>query len=290
MATIAITGITGTVGRQVAELFEAEGRQLIALARTPSNAGEWGCVVLRRFDYDDPTSYDTAFNGVDKLLVIANKADGGILQSLQRAKELGVAHVVVLSGVSAEKTPLMPLAQVEKVLYQTHVPFTCLRLNWFMQNFSGLFANEIRDEELLALPAGDAKTSFVDTRDIAEVVATILKCEDDFYFNKAFPITGSTPFDHYAVAEMIATASGREVHYRPLNDEEGYLKFCDMGFDQDSAAIMVQLYRGVRNGITEITSPWVENILGRPPRSFASFVQEFKKVWTSEHTEVNSKV
>jgi uncharacterized protein YbjT (DUF2867 family) len=49
-----------------------------------------------------------------------------------------------------------------------------LRANFFMQNLSGTHREEIRDYNMIHLPVGRDKTSFIDVWDIAAVASKAL--------------------------------------------------------------------------------------------------------------------
>ena len=62
----------------------------------------------------------------------------------------------------------------EKIIQESGIPYTFLRPSAFMQNFVTQFGNTIRTQKVFYVPAGDAKMSFVDTRDIAAISSKIL--------------------------------------------------------------------------------------------------------------------
>jgi uncharacterized protein YbjT (DUF2867 family) len=62
----------------------------------------------------------------------------------------------------------------EKIIEDSEIPYTFLRPPAFMQNFVTQFSHTIKIQNAFYVPAGDAKTSFVDARDIAAVTAMML--------------------------------------------------------------------------------------------------------------------
>ena len=54
----------------------------------------------------------------------------------------------------------------EKIIQESGIPYTFLRPSAFMQNFVTQFGYTIRAQNVFYVPAGNAKMSFVDTRDI----------------------------------------------------------------------------------------------------------------------------
>lgn len=54
------------------------------------------------------------------------------------------------------------------------LPHTFIRPSFFMQNLSTTHREDICQRNDLFIPAGNAKTSFIDTADIAAVAAKVL--------------------------------------------------------------------------------------------------------------------
>ena len=66
------------------------------------------------------------------------------------------------------------LGSEEEIIKESGIPYTFLHPPAFMQNFITQFGHTIRTQSAFYAPAGDAKMSFVDTRDIAAVAARVL--------------------------------------------------------------------------------------------------------------------
>ena len=101
--SVLVTGATGTIGREVVRALASRGETPIALVRDPERARALFpglSVVLRRFDYDDPTSFD-AFEGGTALFSVTPLDPEPVEASrraLEAARSRGVAHVVRLSS------------------------------------------------------------------------------------------------------------------------------------------------------------------------------------------------
>ena len=80
------------------------------------------------------------------------------------------------------------------------MPWTILRPNFFMENFSsGIFAAMIKDQGGIFLAGGDGRTSFISTSDIAEVAAVVFESGGR---GSVFNLTGPEALDHTEVAAM----------------------------------------------------------------------------------------
>jgi len=70
---IAITGVTGQLGRQVVSQLQSKvgAESIVALARTPGKAASLG-VPVREADYDKPETLEKALAGVEAVLLISS--------------------------------------------------------------------------------------------------------------------------------------------------------------------------------------------------------------------------
>lgn len=119
-----------------------------------------------------------AFDGVDRLFLVRPPAISDtrrhVNPAIDAARPAGVRHVVLLSLLGAEKNPILPHRRIEQHLEAAGPAWTFLRAGFVMQNLSTTHRPEIRDEGVIAVPAGRGKTSFVDARDIAAAGAIVL--------------------------------------------------------------------------------------------------------------------
>ena len=77
----------------------------------------------------------------------------------------------------------------EKIKEESGIPFTLLRPPAFMQNFINQFGYTIRTHNTFYVPAGDAKLSFIDARDVAAVAVKALTGDSQQHMGKAYAIT-----------------------------------------------------------------------------------------------------
>ncbi len=86
------------------------------------------------------------------------------------AKLAGVRHIVLISAFGVNHNEQAPMRIVEHLVIDSGLPYTILRPNFFMENFSaGFLASSIRKQHAIYLAAGDGKTSFISVEDIAAV-------------------------------------------------------------------------------------------------------------------------
>src|SRR5215217_2046006 len=104
-----VTGAGGQLGRRVVELLLDAGADVIATTRDPSKLADLAArgAEVRHADFDDPTSLDVAFAGVDRLLLISTDALDApgrrIAQhhaAIAAAQRAGVKHLAYTSAPS----------------------------------------------------------------------------------------------------------------------------------------------------------------------------------------------
>ena len=136
---------------------------------------------------------------------------------IDRARALGVGHIVLNSALGVDADENAPLRRIERHLMASGAGYTILRPNFFMENFTtGFLAPMIRQGEIY-LAAGDGRTSFISTADIAAVAAEAFA---GGHQGREYNLTGPEALDHTEVAQLISQASGRTITYHAISEEE----------------------------------------------------------------------
>ncbi len=78
MSAIAVTGASGNLGRQVAELLLDRGEHPVLLTRSPSSLDDLAArgADVRHGDFSDSKCMQDALAGVDRLLLISTDVVG----------------------------------------------------------------------------------------------------------------------------------------------------------------------------------------------------------------------
>jgi len=279
--TILVTGATGNLGRAAVEALAARGFRVKAAARHPEKLAAREGVEAVALDYEAPSTFDGALAGVDGLFLVAPPMDpeapAKLLPLLAKAKSTGVKHIVFTSAFGVDQNEQAPLRVIERALMNSGVRYTVLRPNFFMENFStGFAAPMIKQNAGIFLAAADAKTSFITTRDIADVAAVAFAAQ---HYGKEYNLTGPEALDHTQVAAMITQAIGREVAYHALSEEAMLQGARDNGMPEPAVQYMAVLYAVVRAGYMAVVTDGVEKVTGHKPVSFAEFVKDNSACW-----------
>ncbi|MBD7958120.1 NmrA family NAD(P)-binding protein [Microbacterium sp. Sa4CUA7] len=100
-------------------------------------------------------------------------------------------------------------------------PYTFLRPNFFMQNLSTTYRDDIRYRDEIYVPAGHAFTAFIDARDIGAVAAAVFR-DPDRHVGKAYTLSGEQTLTYRSVARILTRVLGRTIRY-PRPSEADYL-------------------------------------------------------------------
>lgn len=263
-----VLGATGKTGRQVVRSLSARNGVDV---RAASRSGEV------RFDWDDPSSWAPAATGADAVyLVDSQQSDAA--QSMSEfvaiAERSGVSHAVLLSSRDAVVSHRPADSDVVAAVQSSGMTWTVLRPTWFMQVFSewDLFRDSII-EGCLAGTSGAGLEPFIDTRDIGDVAAASL-LDPERHAGKDYQISGPGLLTFADAAGAIGQESGIDVEYEQMSDDDfvAYLAV-HRGVAKPLARDLTQVFGWIREERNAHVSGGVQEVLGRPPRTFADFVR-----------------
>jgi len=280
---ILVTGATGNVGRPlVSHLVDGGADVRVAIrAKDADSVRARGPITPVVFDFEDPGTWAPSLKGVRKLFLMRPPALSDVRRYLHpvidAAKEAGVRHIVFLSLLGAEKNPFVPHAKVEKYILRSGLPYTFLRPSFFMQNLSTLHREDIREHDEIFVPAGQGKTSFIDTRDIAAVAArTLLKPHHE---GKAYDLTGPEALDYGEVAALFTQVLRRPIRYTAPSSLRFAWRWWRRGQPPSFILVMTAIYSVARLGRAGLLTPDTEKLLGRAPISLRQFIQDHRDRW-----------
>jgi uncharacterized protein YbjT (DUF2867 family) len=268
--TVLVTGATGQLGSAVAKACETAGLTVRKGVRKPVDPHS----VM--FDFNDPSGFDEALRGVDAAFVISPPGDTEVVHKLQplfeAAKALGSIHILFNSAFGMENAPDSALGKVEHALVESGLPYTILRPNFFMDNFTGSsFGESIRKQHAIFIGAGEGKTSFVATEDVAAVT---VKAIEEGLTGRAINLTGPEALSYGEIAKLVGEAAGFEVQFHDLTPEQMEQAFFGMGAPSSTVGYMMWLFGLVRAGQLAGVSNDIEDLLGRKPISFREYAQK----------------
>jgi hypothetical protein len=200
-----------------------------------------------------------------------------MIPSIDAAKRAGVKYVVFLSLIGIEKTKYVPHYKVETYLKEVNLQTTFLRCSFFMQNLNTTHRKEIKERNEIFVPVGNAKTSFIDARDIGAVAAVALT--QDGHSNKNYDLTGNEALDYWQAAKILSEVLGKEIKYKNPNPIYFFIESIRRGMSFMFALVATALYTSTRFGMAEPVTNEVEKLTGKKPITFREYANDYKESW-----------
>jgi uncharacterized protein YbjT (DUF2867 family) len=269
-------GASGTVGSGIVRILKKQGHAVVAA--TSKKAVDPDQVFVNVVTGE---GLRAAFEGVDRAFFLSPPGHAdmyGILAPLiQEAKRRALKKVVLMTAFGANASDETPFRRAELDLERSGLAFNVIRPNWFFQNFNTYWIQGIREQAKILVPAGPAKASFIDTRDISAVAAKLLV--DDTLSNSAFDLTGPESVDHAEVAQAISKATTKTVTYESIPADTLKQGLLSAGFAKDYVEFFMLITGFLREGYNAPVTGAVREILGRDPISLAQYASDSKKAW-----------
>lgn len=284
METILVTAATGTVGRHVVRSLADRDVDVSAGVRDPESvADEFAAAVETvAFDFTKPETWGPALADVDGVFLVrppkvARSAIGSFVDAADR---VGVARIAYLSTLGAEKNPLVPHHWIEKRIVDASVDHTLLRASFFMQNLLEVHGADLVERDGVFVPAGRGKTSFVDARDVGAVAAVVLT--EPGHANRTYDVTGPEAIDYHAVADIFSDVLERPITYPAPSLPSFAARLLRRGEPLGFVALMCVIYSTARLGLAGRVTEDSQRLLGRPPRTMRTFVEDHAEAFRTE--------
>jgi NAD(P)H dehydrogenase (quinone) len=271
--TLLVTGASGHLGRLVVESLLDRGTSasdIVATARRPetlADLAEQG-VEVRRADYDDPSSLDAAFAGVDRLLLVSSSEVGQRVAQhanvIQAAKRAGVGFVAYTSVTRAGTSDLALAAEhraTEELLAASGLPHALLRNSWYLENYTGQLPT-VQEHGAVLGAAGDGRVSAATRADYAAAAATVLA--GDGHEGAVYELGADHAFSLAEYAAAVSRVTGQEVTYRDLSVEDYTAALVAAGLPEPYAALLADSDRGISAGALFTDTGDLSRLAGRP--------------------------
>jgi NAD(P)H dehydrogenase (quinone) len=206
--------------------------------------------------------------------VAAAALNNGATELLVNMSQMTVSQMSLTSTAESKHQHLHWLA--EHMFGWSRLPVTEIRPTVFMENplFAMLAAASIERDGTLRLPFGSGRTSPVATRDVADVVATVLT-DPPRHVGRVYELTGGSSRDMTAIAAEFSRLLRRPVRYVDVPFDEWVERdLRPLGLPPhvlDHITTMARLHK--QNRYDRVTSD-VADITGHPPSGFDSLVTE----------------
>jgi uncharacterized protein YbjT (DUF2867 family) len=229
-------------------------------------------------DFDDTASLRKALDGVQRAFLVTNSSEQveeRQLRFVALARESGVKHIVYLSQLHASSdSPLRFLryhAAVEEALRKSGMTYTNLRPNLYMQGLL-MIGKSIPTEGRFFAPAGNARVSVVDVRDIAAVAVAALT--QTGHEGKTYDLTGPEALTHAGMAEQLSQALNRPITFVDLPEKAFRDALRGFHMPDWQADGLIEDYAHYRRNEAAGISPAVKEVTGEMPRPFSQFARD----------------
>jgi uncharacterized protein YbjT (DUF2867 family) len=265
---VLVAGATGNIGGELVRALAAAGAPVRGLVRGESPADLPPGVDAVVGDLDRPDSLRAPLEGAEAAFLLPGFSDmPGVMR---RIRDAGLRRVVLLSGSSAEEGDrddaiTRYMRESEHAVRAGGVAWTILRPSGFMSNT--LQWEPVRAGDVVRAPFAGVPIAVIDPYDIAAVAAVALLGSDQE--ERALRLTGPEALRPADRARILGEVLGREIRFEAQPDDEAHAEM--------SAAMPAQYVEAFFSFYVEgkldesVVLPTVEEVLGRPPRTFAQW-------------------
>ncbi|HEM6116909.1 TPA: SDR family oxidoreductase [Streptococcus suis] len=274
---LAITGVTGKLGGQLARELSQAGISARLLARRPQAVEDLEHMTVHESYYDTSQTTIDSLTGADVLFMVSGRESANRLQEhtnlIDAAKIAGVKHIVYTSFYQAAADATFTLARdhaaTEAYIQEQGFTYTFIRDNFYMDFFVDL----CREYGEIKGPAGSGKVSAVVREDVALVALAILKNPQNFD-NQVLDMTGPECLSMAEIADIVGRAWKKNITYIEETVEEAYESRKAWPAEDWEYDSWVSTYTAIAKGELQVVSNDIENILGRPATSLREFLRD----------------
>ncbi len=272
---IAVTGATGTVGRELVRLLVERGHRPRVITRDARVASlVFGHdVELAQADLDQPETLPAALAGADRVFLLSPATAGQVRREqnlVAAAVAAGVGHVVKTSVFRASRVSKLRLAnqhgQIEEMITRSGLGWTFLRPAFFLQNLTGQILNGA-----VCSAARDGRVAMIDAHDVAAAAATVLTTSA--HLGRTYTLTGPRALTFDQVAEVVSAAGGAWCPHRRVTPEWVRAAMLQSGAERWFAADIARLHTMLADGYEDLVTDDLGLLTGGQGRDVAAFVE-----------------
>lgn len=289
--SILVTGASGQLGKRVVELLleRGGGARVIAATRKPEGLAELKArgAEVRHADFNDQASLATAFQGVERALLISTDSldEPGKRQrqhsaAIKAFKAAGVQHVAYTSIINPAPSRILISADhaaTEAELEASGLQFTVLRNNMYSNMLLvGTLQRAIGAGKLVNA-SGAGKVGYVTREDCARIAAAVMA--EPPAGNQKLDVTGPETLSGADVAALVSEISGTEVEYLSIPLGALIDGMVQHGLPRPLAEVYASFDAGTAAGELDVKSDSVERFTGKKPQALGDFLRANKAAW-----------
>lgn len=282
---IAITGATGHLGQATIKhlLKNTNPKNITAIVRDEQKSSDLKAlgIQIRVADYHSNDALNTAFQGIDKVVLISSSDFNDRLQQhknvVDAAKKNGVKHIIYtgVSMVNFEDSVLKDFMadhyQTEEYIKNSGLNYTLLQHNLYAEVIPMFLGENVTDTGVF-FPVGQGKVPFALRSEMAEAIANVATSEE--HSHKTYRINSSESYDFQTVANAISKATNKEVPFIDTDvvQFESILKGANL--PEMIIGMTIGFATAMKNGDFDFVSNDLEHLLGRKPAGAEEAMKE----------------
>jgi NAD(P)H dehydrogenase (quinone) len=269
---ILVTGATGKLGSKVVDtlLKTVPASELVVSVRNPEKAEALRArgVEVRHGDFDQPETLDSAFSGIDRLLIISADGDNetrirqhaNAVAAAQRAGVKFIAYTSLVNATESQNLFAPTHKATEAAIVNTGIPYSFLRNNWYLENEIPSIQGVLAGAPWVT-SAEDGKVGWAPQQDYAEAAAAVLT--GDGHENSVYELSGRL-LTQEEIAAALGEVIGKEVAVQQVDDATYADIMKGVGVPDFLIPLVVDIQKSIRENTLAVESNDFEKLLGRP--------------------------
>lgn len=284
MKKLLITGATGNVGIEVIKALQKIQHQsdifaaVRDLQKDVEKLSEFN-LIPEKFDFTDTTTFEPALTNCQVLFLLRPPQISDInkyfIPLIEIVKKCEVKHIIFLSVQGVEKSSIIPHHKIEKLIIESRIPYTFLRPAYFMQNFTTTLHDDLVNKKQIYLPAGKAKFTLIDVRDIGEIASKIM-IDTTKHINQSYELTCDEKLTFQEMTDKLTLGLGVGIAYISPNLVNFTIHKLKENVPFGYILVLIMLHYLPRFQREPFFSNAFMKITGKKPTSFDQFIIDNK--------------
>lgn len=280
---ILVTAATGHLGTATIDQLLSKNvpaSQIAGLVRDEKKAEGLAAkgISLRKGDYHDAASLQTAFQGIDTLVFISS---GNIHDRVAQhrnvvdaAKAAGVKNIIYTSVLKASAnlkfTAGIDHYHTENFLKESGIAYTSFRNTFYIEVLPGLLGGALQNGQWY-YAAGNGKANFAARADMAEAIANVA-IAPAAHANKIYEIAGNRSYTFHEIADVLSKVTGKTIQYIPVSLDALKEGMKQAGVPEAYIPMYASIADGISIGELDSDDNALEKLLQRKPVTLEEYL------------------